>query len=255
MNRRGLIQLLGWAASTAAAPSVVGILNTDEQQRLAGAIASPSRVDDQVIDLLETIHRYCKQQDDALGARAVLNTVLAQRNLVSDLLAECPASLRPHLLSVYSDMSSSIGYYFFDLNDFSSAWHYRQQARAAAQDADNVELGIHALCEMSYTASSQGNAHSGIDTAAVAQSLTSKTKDPLMLVCVADKAARAYAIDGQYQACMAELERAQDGLESAEQVPAGSPAYFYNEGFLASQKSDCLLRLRKPNEAATSAKA
>ncbi|MGH3906977.1 MAG: hypothetical protein ACRDTE_22775, partial [Pseudonocardiaceae bacterium] len=42
---------------------------------------------------------------------------------------------------------------------------------------------------------------------------------------------------------------------SAEQVPAGSPAYFYNEGFLASQKSDCLLRLRKPNEAATSAKA
>ncbi|MGH3904511.1 MAG: hypothetical protein ACRDTE_10025 [Pseudonocardiaceae bacterium] len=145
MNRRGLIQLLGWAASAAAAQSVVGVLNTDEQERLARAVVSPSRVDEKVIDHIETIHRYCKQQDDALGSRAVLPTALAQRNLVHDLLGECSATLRRRLLSIYSSMSTSIGYYLFDLNDFDNSWHYWDQARAAAQDADNIELDIYTL--------------------------------------------------------------------------------------------------------------
>lgn len=255
MNRRQLLQLLRRAAGTAAAASAMGNLNTDEQERLARAITTPSRVDERVIDHIETIHRSCKQQDDALGSRAVLKTVLAQRDLVRDLLTDCPAVLRQRLLSVYSDMSSSIGYYFFDLNDFSSAWYYRQQARAAAQDADNPELEIHALCEMSYTASSQGDAHVGIETAGAALGLIGKTSDPLMLVCVADKAARAYAIDGQHHACMDEFKTSQDGLVSDGQPRTDSPAYFYNEGFLLSQKSDCLLRLGKPHDAADSASA
>ncbi|MGH3796368.1 MAG: helix-turn-helix domain-containing protein [Pseudonocardiaceae bacterium] len=254
MNRRGLIQLLGWAASTATALPVLGALNTDEQERLTRAVVTPSRVDERVIDHIETIHRYCKQQDDTLGARAVLNTVLAQRTLVHDLLGECPTSLRPRLLSVYSDMSTSIGYYYFDLNDSDSAQGYWDQARAAAQDADNTELSIYALCEMSHAAYWQGKAHTAIDTAAAAQSLISKVDDPLMQVCVADKSAQAYAIDSQHRACMAELEKAQDGLASAREVPAGSPAYWYHEGLLASERSGCLLRLGKPQDAANSAK-
>jgi transcriptional regulator with XRE-family HTH domain/tetratricopeptide (TPR) repeat protein len=255
MNRRELIELLGWSTGAVAASSVVGALDINEQERLVRAVVSSGRVDQQVIDHLAVMLQFCKHQEDALGSRVVLNTVLMQRHLVSGLLVDCPATLRPQLLSVYSDMSSSVGYYFFELNDFSSAWSYRQQARAAAHDANNTELGIHALCELSYTASWQGNAHTGIDLAAAAQSLASKTEDPFMRVCVADKAALAYAIDGQHTACMAECERAQDGLVSGGQVPAGSAAYYYHEGALASRKSDCLLRLGKPDEAAASARA
>jgi transcriptional regulator with XRE-family HTH domain/tetratricopeptide (TPR) repeat protein len=255
MNRRELIELLGWATGAVAAPPVVGALDPEEQQRLARAIVLPSRVDERVIDHLEAMLHFCKHQENALGARAVLSTVLAQRHLVSGFLADCPATLRPRLLSVYSDMSSSVGYYFLEFNDFDSAWHYFDKARAEAHDADNAELGIHALSEMSYTASWQGKAHAGIDLAAAAQSLAGKTEDPFMRVCVADRVALASAIDGRYQACMAEYERAQDGLASAGRVPAESPAYFYSEGFLASQKSECLLRLGKPDEAAASARA
>ncbi|MGH3797505.1 MAG: helix-turn-helix transcriptional regulator [Pseudonocardiaceae bacterium] len=253
MNRRGLLQLLGLTVGTTTALPVVGALNTDEQQRLAGAIASPSRVDNQVIDHLETIHRYCKQQDDALGARAVLNTVLAQRTLVHDLLAECPASLRPRLLSVYSDMSSSIGYYLFDLNEFDSSRYYYDQARLAAQDAGNVGLGVYALSEMGYTASWQGKSHTAIDLAAAAQNLANNTDDSLLRALVSQTAGVAFAVDGQYEACMVECEKAEDGLTSAGQVPAESPAYFCNEGLLARLRSECLLRLGKPREAAASA--
>lgn len=80
MNRRQLLQLLGWTGTTAAAPAILGSFNPDEQERLTRAIVTPNRVDEQVINHIETIHRYCKRQDDALGARAVLDTVLAQRD-------------------------------------------------------------------------------------------------------------------------------------------------------------------------------
>ncbi|MGH3814508.1 MAG: helix-turn-helix domain-containing protein [Pseudonocardiaceae bacterium] len=255
MNRRELLQLLGWAVGTVVASPAVRDLDAEEQQRLVRAIVSPSRVDERVIDHVEAIFRHCKRQEDALGSRAVLPTVLGQSDLVRDLLAECPDNHRSRLLSVYSDMSTSIGYYFFELNDADSAKSYHEQARIAAHDAGSVELSIYALCEWSYTASWQGEAAVGLDLAAAAQSLVNKTQDPLMSVGAAQRAATAHAFDGQYKECMVELAKARDGLASAGQLSPESPLYFYNEGYLTSHESECLLRLGRPQEAAASASA
>ncbi len=60
---------------------------------------------------------------------------------------------------------------------------------------------------MSYAASWHGKSHTVIDVAAAAQSLVSKTGDPLMRVCVAIGPARASAIDGQHTTCMIEYEK------------------------------------------------
>ncbi len=211
MNRRELLWLLGWAATVVAAAPVSG-LDTDEQERLAQAIASPSRVDARVIDHIETMLSQCRRQEDTLGPHAVLATVLAQRQLVHALLAECSTVFRPRLLSVYSRMSSPAGTYFFDLDDAGNAMHYCDQAREAAQEARNTELAIHALCQMSYFASWQGKAHAGIDFAAAAQSLAGKTDDVLLQACAAERAGTAYAIDGQHKECMDEFDRAPAGL-------------------------------------------
>jgi hypothetical protein len=239
MNRRKLLELLGWAVGTVVTSPAMADLDTDEQERLARAVVSPSRVDEQVIDHLDAVLQYCKRQNDTLGPRAVLDTVLAQRNLVSDLLVGCPATLRPRLLSLYSNMSSSAGFYFFDLNEFDRAWHYGDQARAAAHAANNAELGVHALASMSYFASWRGKTHTGIDIIAAARNLFSETEDPLLEVCVAQRAAIAYAIDGQHVACMAELERAQNGLAaSAEQSSAESPRTSTTKDFSRARKAN-----------------
>jgi hypothetical protein len=149
VDRREHLRLLGWLAASVAASPILS-LDSDEQQRLAKAVAVPGRVDAQVIDHIETMLLHCKRQEDVLGPHAVLHTVIAQRELVNSLLDECPAELRLRLLSVYSNMSSSIATYFFDLDDAASAMHYSDQARAAAQEARNTELAIYALCNMSY---------------------------------------------------------------------------------------------------------
>ncbi len=214
-RRKLLLQLLGSAVGTAVTLPALADLGPAEWQRLARAIGSPSRVDERIIDHIDAILQHCKRQHDALGSRAVLDTVLGQRNLVGGLLPECSDTLQPRLLSTYSDMSTSIGFYYFDLNYFDRAWYYFDQARAAAWDAGNTELSIYALCQMSYVAGWQGKTYTAIDTVPAARSLLVKTGDPLMRVCVADKAARAHAIDGQYTECMVEMETAQDAAIAA----------------------------------------
>ncbi|HEY2763757.1 MAG TPA: helix-turn-helix domain-containing protein [Pseudonocardiaceae bacterium] len=253
MNRRELLQFLGWAVGTTAASPVLGDLNPDEQERLSRAIAAPSRVDKHVIDHIETMLRYCKRQEDALGSRAVLSTMLAQRNLVTNLLTECPSALRSRLLSAYSDMSTSLGFYFFDLSKFDEAADCWDQARAAAQDANNIELDIYALGNMCYSASWQGKGHTAIDLAEAAQSLSRKTEDPLMRVCIATEAALGHATNGDHADFMTAFEKAENILKSANNLRPESPAYWYHEGWLISRKSECLLRLGKIREAVLSA--
>src|SRR5262249_6561553 len=116
------------------------------------------------------------------------------------------------------------------------------------------ELAIYALCNMSYFASWQGKAHAGIDFAAAAQNLVRKTDDVLLQVCAAERAGTAYAIDGQYTDCMEEFDKAQGGIVLYGTAPPESPAYWYHEGLIASQQSDCLLRLGRPEKAVTKAR-
>ncbi|MGH4014215.1 MAG: helix-turn-helix domain-containing protein [Pseudonocardiaceae bacterium] len=253
MERREHLRLLGWMAAAVAASPILN-LDSDEQERLSKVIAVPSRVDEQAIDHIETILQDCKRQEDTFGPHAVLHTVIAQRELVDSLLDECPEELRPRLLSVYSSMSSSIGFYQFDLDDAASGMEYCDQARAAAQEARNTELAVYALCDMSYIASWEGKAHSGLDFAAAAQSLVGKTGDVLLQVFAAVQTGFAYAIDGQYKECMTAFDRALAGLESSVgQISPESPAYWYHEGLVYSEQSYCLLRLGRPVEAAASA--
>ncbi|MGH3836964.1 MAG: hypothetical protein ACRDSF_14890 [Pseudonocardiaceae bacterium] len=83
-----------------------------------------------------------------------------------------------------------------------------------------------------------------IDFATAAQSLAGD--DVLLQICAAERLGTAYAVDGQHKECMAEFERAQAGLESSPgQRSPEAPAYWYHEGLVAGQQSDCLLRLGK----------
>jgi hypothetical protein len=52
---------------------------------------------------------------------------------------------------------------------------------------------------------------------------------------------------------MDQFDKAQAGIVSIDAVSPKSPDYWYHEGLIASQQSDCLLRLGKPHEAASRA--
>jgi DNA-binding XRE family transcriptional regulator/tetratricopeptide (TPR) repeat protein len=254
MNRRKLIRLLGWAASAVAGTSLLEGMHPEEQVRIARAIEEPSRVDAVTIDHIEAILWRCIRQDDALGAQATLDTVLAQRNLVRLILPECPDALRPQLLSLYSHHSLQAGWLLYDLNDFDGAGYYFEHARATAHDAENSELSAFVLCMMSHLATWRGQPRVGIDHAVAAQGWAAQTDEPRLQAYAADVLARAYAGVGQKTLCLRQLEHVEENLTRiSDGATEDSVAHFYSKGQFAGARSLCLLQLHNTQGALSAA--
>ncbi|MGI9003304.1 MAG: hypothetical protein ACR2GH_16880 [Pseudonocardia sp.] len=244
VRRRYILQILASAAPIAAAALLADMSSYDEQVRVVSAIQTPSRVDAAVIENIEQVLRHCIRQDDAIGPQAVLDTVLVQRNLVRTMLPECPSELRPRLLSLFSDLSRCAGWCACHLTDFDSAWYFYEQARLAAHEAENTELGTFVMCLMSQLATLQGRPRVGIDHAVAAQNWVRHIDDVPIQAYTFDVAARAYAYNGQHGACLAELEKAGQLVATLPQRdPATSLFSKYGPGTFASTQSLCFLQL------------
>ncbi len=250
IDRRKLLRLMRWATATAAG----GLISLDEWDRLAAVFETPRRVDAQTIDSLSTFLRHCKHHGDALGPSMVHGTVLDQHGIVRRLLPECPAPLRPRLLSLHSDIAATIGDYLVDLNNHDRAQHYYRDARIAGHQAGDRVRAAYALSEASHAAYLRGETCIAVDTAAAARNLTARTDDALLKALADQVAAAAHALDGQQAACLAAHARAREGLAAA--VPGvESPAYWVAAGTIDSQLSDDLAQLGRPREALRAAQA
>ena len=246
MKRRLMLRTLGWAATAAA----VGYsLDLDEQSRVAGVLSNPGRIDPQTIEHIETVLWQCRRQDAALGPRGVLDIVLAQRDLVRSLLPQCPADLRSRLLSALSDSSRLAGWLSFDLNDFTSADYYYEDARSLAHEAENVELGAFVLCEMSHSATWQRKPRIGVDHAIAASEWANRTSDMRLRAYATDVAARAYAADGQPTACFTALDAANAALAKSGSQELGY-VHFYDEPIHIAVRGLCHLELHQGQHAA-----
>ncbi|MGH3568398.1 MAG: hypothetical protein ACRDRH_20690 [Pseudonocardia sp.] len=247
-HRRDVLRTLRTLGYAAAIASLFQAIDPEEQERVASVISRPSRVDAVTIEHIEAILWRCQRQEDALGPQAVLDTVLAQRNLVKMLLRDCPDPLRPRMLSVLSSASRHAGWLSFDLNEFDSAWYFYEDARALAHEAGNVELGAFVLCNMSHLATWQRKPRIGIDHAVAAGEWAKRTDDVPVRAFAADVAARAYAADGQSASCMTALDTAETALAMIGDRQPGY-VYFYDQGLHTSTRCLCHLELHEPQRA------
>ena len=250
VNRRELLRLLGLASAEVTAPTLLAGLSADDHARMAHVVNAPSRVDEMTIQHVESMLHAAMHQDDALGPHAVLDTVLTQRTLVHTLTVECSSTLRPRLLRLYSNMSRFAGWLSFDLTDYESSSRYYEEARLAAHEAEDTDLSVFVLCNMSHLASWQGRSRTGVDHAIAAQNWAKDTDDALLRAYTADVAARAFAGMGDRRACLDTLDTAQGGVDDVvPQTPAASYAYFYGPAQLAQTRSLCQLQLGNPAQA------
>jgi tetratricopeptide (TPR) repeat protein len=238
MDRRNVLRLLAWAGTAASVfPATVG----DEHERVASVLSRSSRVDAQTIEHIEAVLWHCRRQDYALGPQAVLSTVVAQRDLTRALVPDCPAALRPRMLSALSEASRQAGWLSFDLKQFDHAGYYYEDARALAHEAENTGLGAFVLCQMSQLTTWQGKPRIGIDHAVAAERWAHRTDDMWLRALTADVAARAYAADGQRDACVTALDTAHTALMSADDQ---APSYTtYDEALHISIRGECHLKL------------
>jgi transcriptional regulator with XRE-family HTH domain len=250
LGRRKALQVARWSLG------LVGLagLDADECTRVALAVASPHRVDTRVVKNLASTLAHCKRQEDMLGPCEVLDTVMAQQEIVRHLLdGDCPENLRRPLSTVDSDMATTIGGYLLDMGQSDAARRYFDHGRRAAHQAHNSACAAYAAAKTSNAAFLRGDTPTALDIAAAARSLAARTDDVRLKAYAELEAAAAYALDGQYGLCMAAYERAREFLTNDNGPAPGSLAYWLHEGMLDSRRSIYLSLLGRPHDAVDAA--
>ncbi|MBV9140367.1 MAG: hypothetical protein JO115_05535 [Pseudonocardiales bacterium] len=250
LGRRRALQVARWALG------VVGLagLDADECTRVALAVEFPHRVDARVVKNLATTLAYCQRQEDTLGPAEVLDTVLAQHQIVRHLLhGDCPEEWRRPLRTVDSNMATTIGGHLVDMGQPDMARHYLERGRRAGHEAHNPASAAYAVCSTSFAAFLRGDIPAALDTSAAARSLAARTDDPRIKARAELEAAGAYALDGQYGLCMTACDRVGDFLAGASGSGVESLAYWLHEGTLEGDRSKFFLLLGKPRQAVEAA--
>ncbi|MGH3719577.1 MAG: hypothetical protein ACRDRI_12220 [Pseudonocardiaceae bacterium] len=212
-------------------------------------------MDARVVNNLTTTLAQCKRQEDTLGPGEVLDTVLAQHQIVRHLLTGgCPDGLRKALTTLDSNMATTIGGYFEDMGHFDAARRYCERGRRAGHDAGNPACAAYAAVATSGVARLRGDTPTALDAATAGRSLAARTDDAQLKALAEARAAGAYALDGQRGPYMAACERSHQFLTSA--ATAGTPdslAYWVHEGTLDSSRSEYLVLLGRPQDAVDAA--
>ena len=130
---------------------------------------------------------------------------------------------------------------------------YFQHARKAGHDARNPACAAYAAANTSFAAFLNGDTPTALDAAAAARSLAARTTDVQLKALAEQMAAAAYALDGQYDLCMAACARAHNLLTNVNGSPTESPAYWVDHSVIDSQFSTFLTLLNRPHEAVDAA--
>jgi transcriptional regulator with XRE-family HTH domain len=250
IGRRKAIALVGYVLAAVGLSS----LDAEESTRLAHAVATPRRMDAKVVTNLAVSLVQSKRLEDTLGPCEVLDSVVAQHQIVRRLVTGgCPDTLVKPLTLVESDMASAIGGYLTDTGHPQQAMRYFAHARRAGHDASNPTYAAYAAANAALTAFLRGDTPTALDTAAAARSLAARTHDARLKALAEQMAAAAYALDGQYQPCMSACGRAHEFLANTTGPTPDSLAYWVHEGTLDSQRSLFLCLLGKPTQAVQAA--
>jgi len=254
LDRRELLLKISTALTVAAAAPLLDIADADERDRVAAVLDDPSRLDLATITHAERVLQHYRRQGDVLGPQIALQTALAQRQVIADLVACAPEDLRPRVLTVYAELSQMVGWQLYNLGDYRAAQYYYDDARTAAHDAENTELVTYVLCTMSQLATWQNKPRVGIDHAIAAQAWAAQTDSPAALGYAADVAARAFAAAQQHDKAQRVLEQEHAAVRDLDaSVPLASWWYFYDESFYWGTSAECALVLGTPEKALAAA--
>jgi transcriptional regulator with XRE-family HTH domain len=249
IGRRQAMHLAGWLLATMG----VSGLDAEEQTRIARAVAAPGRMDAQVVNNLAATLAHCRRLEDTLGPCAVLDTVLAQHELVHHLLQEGTEQWRKPLCLLDSSTASAIGHYLLNMGNPGTARNWFAHARKAGHDGGHPGYAAYGAAHLSQAARLAGDTPIALDAAAAARSLAARTSDPQVKAVAEQHAAGAYALDGHYDACLAAVDRAHDLLTTSGPDP-GSPAYWIGHANIDSHVSTFFVLLDRPRQAVDAAR-
>ncbi|MFE3960751.1 hypothetical protein ACFXPS_42070 [Nocardia sp. NPDC059091] len=243
VQRRELLRAI--AVLTAASPAIVAALNSDELERTIRAAASPQRVDDAVLDNIQTLLNAARLQDDLLGPQAAIPTTLTQVDIAEALLQGYEGPFVSRLQSLRSRVSTSAGWQLFDLGRTDLAADHFKEARDAADKAGDHAAGAMALAEWSGMTEEIGTPEEAVDQALAAEARAARSGDPLLRAHVAGITALAMAKAGTdfHGEARSALTRSEGFDVTISRTPEESLAYFCTPGHIARMRAKALRQM------------
>ncbi|WP_157228653.1 helix-turn-helix domain-containing protein [Nocardia brevicatena] len=213
------------------------------------------RPDTATVELVRSTLHAAMQLDDKLGSPAASGLVTVQQQLTEAMLQDCPAELRPALLSPRAEWVGFSGCLAWDSGDHATAGQRYADARELAHDAEDDDLAAYMLCHMSQLAIWQQRRRTALDYAVAARSWVAQSEDRRLRAYVGIRYADAAGLAGQNRAALSALADAERDLAGLSPChPSESRAYFAGPGLLESYRGLVLSNLGEAGPAAAASR-
>ena len=242
MKRRELLHLFVLGASLLLSP-----LPNLDWERIAGAIARPSKLDATVLSDLEGINaHFWRIYLLTTSKSSVLDGAVGQLKTLFQFLKEPQSSaVHTRLCALVSDLAQLIGEIFFDLREYDSAQSCYAFAVSAAREASHYDLWACALTRNAYLPVYNELYQEALRLLEEARHVVVRGDTQLVTRFWIDSViAEAQAGLGKAPDCLRSLDRSGE-VSSA--PGAGSPPWLRFEGTrLPALRGSCLVRLEDP---------
>jgi tetratricopeptide (TPR) repeat protein len=241
MDRRTVLRLLSAAVGATALDPVPRLVHAVEQSRATDAIG---------VQVIKDAITNARRLDDSFGSTAAVRPALAQRHLVSRLLATShPDQLERQLESAAAEISQLLGWLAFDMDNPGLARRYLEESLRLARQADDQALYAYALAYLSIVALYSGHHEEGLAFIETATARASGKASPLTRSWLATVEAEAHAHLGDEIRVGRALDEAEHEL--SRDLYDGDPTwmYHYDRAGLTSAAGSCYLLLGQPEPA------
>lgn len=222
------------------------LLNVETVERIAKAIAKPSRTDEETLAALEAITQNCWSVYRSTTTKIdLLSGVVGHLQTVQRLLHHAPSpKAEQRIWSMVSHTAQIAGEVVFDVQDCDLAHEYYQLAIDAAQLAGDRALRAVALGRKGFLPIYQHQFHESLPLLEEAAQSALHSATPTARAWIAMMQAEAYANLGDADACRRVIGYAEDTLSRArpEEDTLGTG---FTYPTLVGYRGICYLRLRE----------
>lgn len=223
-----------------------GLLNVEVVERIAKAVANPSRTDEETLAALEAITRNCWNVYRATTTKIdLLSGIVGHQQTVTRLLRHSPSvKTEQRIWSMVSHTAQIAGEVVFDVQDTVLAHEYYQLAIDAAQLAGDTALRAVALGRQGFLPIYQHRFNEALPLLEEAAQSALHSATPTARAWIAMMQAEAYANLGEAEASRRVIGYAEDTLSQARQQEDTLGTGF-NYLTLVGYRGICYLRLRE----------
>lgn len=196
-----------------------------------------------IIGLVRRVLYAAMLMDDAQGAPAALDMVIAADIAARRLETNCPNAFAHELLALRAEIAAFSGCLAWDVGEHELADTLYARGHRMANESGRDDLAAYTLCHQAQLAVWGNFPRIAIEHAVAARAWVESSNDAALRSYVALRAAQAYAADGQEIPARAALQDAQvKGLRETD--PEKSLVYYHSDAMYHGIASECLMMLR-----------